>query len=189
MSSFINGVTQSTNTHSWTLQNSLYKLPLFVLLMKEQLIGGKLAPWGLFYHLYLHIVWIHNWDTFISWHLYIILCLWACNWEHLDLAPHSSPGKHMSVVNPFSGGQKWSCEKTCWKLLSFCYHCRFLPGEFGCSFNNTLHVKGIHQWVGHFHIVPAQREDRLGLSTLISPRKGFSSLNAFVIWQICEQWD
>lgn len=64
-----------------------------------------LFPWGLFYHLCC----ISNWATFIYWQLYIIIYLWLCNLEHLDQSSsHRSPEKHMRVVNPLSGGQKWS---------------------------------------------------------------------------------
>lgn len=96
---------------------------VFVHFPNKYLRRKTLFPWGLFYHLCLHIVCISNWATFIYWQLYTIIYLWLCNLEHLDQSSsHSSPEKHMRVVNPLSGGQSRSMVRNLLKLCSFCCH-------------------------------------------------------------------
>lgn len=81
--------------HRWCHTSNFFHVP------DKYLRRKTLFPWGLFYHLCLHIVCISNWATFISCQLY--------NLEHLDQSSsHSRPEKHMRVDSPLSGGQKWS---------------------------------------------------------------------------------
>lgn len=56
--------------------------------------------------LYLHMFCTHNCATFICWQLYISNYLGVYNLQHLDQSSHSSPEKHVRVVNPFSERQK-----------------------------------------------------------------------------------